>query len=202
MKLNQTGYTLLLIKGFLNPLLRGFSMSRKFEFSQQTKLLAFLLLTPFVLALTSCTTNGGLASKANSMSNVQSNSALPTVSANAGHEPTISMPSGNAPENLVAHDVIVGTGITATINSTLTVHYVLMSWSTGKVVQSSWTTGSPATFALSQVIPGWQKGIPGMRVGGRRLLIIPPSLAYGAKGAGPIGPNETLIFVVDLIKIA
>ena len=77
-----------------------------------------------------------------------------------------------------------------------------MSWSTGKVIQSSWTTGSPATFALAQVIPGWQQGMPGMHEGGRRLLIIPPALGYGANGAGPIGPNETLVFVVDLIKVA
>jgi peptidylprolyl isomerase len=79
---------------------------------------------------------------------------------------------------------------------------VLASWSTGKVIQSSWTTGSPATFPLAQVIPGWQQGMPGMKEGGRRLLIIPPALGYGAQGAGPIGPNETLIFVVDLVKVA
>jgi FKBP-type peptidyl-prolyl cis-trans isomerase len=136
------------------------------------------------------------------MSDSQANSVPLTVSTNAGHEPAISKPSGKAPESLVSHDIIVGTGNTAAINSTLTVHYVLMSWSTGKVIQSSWSTGNPATFALSQVIQGWQKGMPGMREGGRRLLIIPPALGYGASGAGPIGPNETLVFVVDLVKVA
>jgi peptidylprolyl isomerase len=98
--------------------------------------------------------------------------------------------------------VIVGTGATAVATSTLTVHYTLMAWSTGKVVESSWTSGQPATFPLAQVIPGWQKGMPGMKEGGRRLLVIPPALGYGATGAGPIGPNETLIFVVDLVKVA
>ena len=75
-----------------------------------------------------------------------------------------------------------------------------MAWSTGKVVESSWSS-SPATFGLDQVILGWQQGIPGMKVGGRRLLVIPPDLGYGAQGAGPIGANETLIFVVDLIAV-
>lgn len=75
-----------------------------------------------------------------------------------------------------------------------------MAWSTGKVVESSWTS-QPATFPLSGVIPGWQQGIPGMKVGGRRLLVIPAALGYGATGSGPIGPNETLIFVVDVLAI-
>jgi len=77
----------------------------------------------------------------------------------------------------------------------------LMAWSTGEVVESSWS-GEPATFGLNQVILGWQQGIPGMKVGGRRLLVIPPALGYGEAGGGPIGPNETLIFVVDLINIS
>ena len=75
-----------------------------------------------------------------------------------------------------------------------------MAWSTGEVVESSWI-GEPATFGLNQVITGWQEGIPGMKVGGRRLLVIPPDMGYGAAGGGPIGPNETLIFVVDLLAV-
>jgi peptidylprolyl isomerase len=172
---------------------------------KKNHLFPLALLVPSLIALSACTTNGGVSSKGNQMSNNSNNSANSaplTVSANAGHEPTIGKPSGVAPTTLVSHDVIVGTGNTATINSTLTVNYVLMSWASGKVIQSSWTTGSPATFALSQVIQGWQQGMPGMREGGRRLLIIPPALGYGASGAGPIGPNETLVFVVDLVKVA
>jgi peptidylprolyl isomerase len=78
-----------------------------------------------------------------------------------------------------------------------------MAWSTGNLVESSWDSGQTATFPLSGVIAGWQQGIPGMKEGGRRLLVIPPDLGYGASGAGAaIGPNETLIFVVDLVKVS
>ena len=78
-----------------------------------------------------------------------------------------------------------------------------MAWSTGNLVESSWDSGQTATFPLSGVIAGWQQGIPGMKEGGRRLLVIPPDLGYGAGGAGSsIGPNETLIFVVDLVKVS
>jgi peptidylprolyl isomerase len=85
----------------------------------------------------------------------------------------------------------------------MTDHYTLLTWSQGEVVESSWDGGSPATFPLANVIAGWQQGIPGMKVGGRRLLVIPPDLGYGAQGAGDaIGPNETLVFVVDVVGIA
>lgn len=133
------------------------------------------------------------------MSNTSSN--LPTVSGEQGKTPVISAPEGTAPTTLITKDIFVGTGSSAVATSTMTVHYTLMAWSTGKVVESSWTSGSPATFPLGQVIQGWQQGIPGMQKGGRRLLVIPPSLGYGAAGGGPIGPNETLIFVVDAIDI-
>ena len=123
------------------------------------------------------------------------------VSAEAGLAPTISSPSGTPPATLVTEDVIIGSGKVASSDSTLTVHYTLMAWSTGEIVESSWS-GQPAQFPLSGVILGWQQGIPGMAVGGRRLLIIPPDLGYGEAGGGPIGPNETLIFVVDLIDVA
>lgn len=134
-----------------------------------------------------------------SVSNTSSN--LPTVSGEQGKTPVISAPEGTAPTTLITKDIFVGTGTPAVATSTMTVHYTLMAWSTGKVVESSWTSGSPATFPLAQVIQGWQQGIPGMQKGGRRLLVVPPSLGYGAAGGGPIGPNETLIFVVDAIEI-
>jgi peptidylprolyl isomerase len=159
------------------------------------------------VALTGCTTDGGHPSsiKKNNSTGAQNqvtNSNLPAVTGSAGSAPAISAPQGAAPTVLETHDVIVGTGATAVATSTLTVHYTLMAWSTGKVVESSWTSGQPATFPLAQVIPGWQQGMPGMKEGGRRLLVIPPALGYGTAGAGPIGPNETLIFVVDLLKVA
>jgi len=126
---------------------------------------------------------------------------LPVVSAVAGQVPTISKPEGTPPAELSFTDVIVGTGAEVLPTSTLTVHYVLMAWSTGRIIESSWS-GQPATFPLAQVVEGWQKGLPGAKEGGRRLLILPPSMGYGAAGAGPIGPNETLIFAVDIIGVA
>jgi len=131
-----------------------------------------------------------------------SSTNLPTVTGDQGMEPTISAPSGTPPTTLITKDIFEGTGSPAVTESTMTVHYTLMAWSTGKIVESSWSSGEPATFPLARVIAGWQQGIPGMKVGGRRLLVIPPDLGYGAAGGGSIGPNETLVFVVDAIAIA
>jgi peptidylprolyl isomerase len=127
---------------------------------------------------------------------------LPTVTTNQGEAPTIGAPTGDAPKTLVIKDIIVGKGAEALPTSTMTVHYTLMTWSNGALIESSWNSGSPSTFPLANVIVGWQQGIPGMKVGGRRLLVIPSDLGYGAQGGGPIGPNETLIFVVDAIGVA
>ena len=156
--------------------------------------------------LTGCSTDGGAPTDSprgdsTSSSTNESGANMPKVSGAANEAPTISAPTGNPPADLVTEDVIEGSGKAAVADSTLTVHYTLMAWSTGQVVESSWA-GEPATFGLNQVITGWQQGIPGMKEGGRRLLVIPPSLGYGEAGGGPIGPNETLIFVVDLIKVS
>ena len=126
---------------------------------------------------------------------------LPVVSAVAGEVPTISKPEGSAPTELTTKDIIVGTGAEVLPTSTLTFHYTLMAWSTGKIIESSWS-GQPATFPLAEVVEGWQKGLPGAKEGGRRLLILPPEMGYGAAGSGPIGPNETLVFSVDIIGVA
>ncbi|OYV59875.1 MAG: hypothetical protein B7Z69_05920 [Actinobacteria bacterium 21-73-9] len=105
-------------------------------------------------------------------------------------------------------DLITGTGPAAKVGDKLTVQYVLATYSTRKVIQASWTTPSIAktgfqfTLALGSVIPGWVDGVAGMRVGGRRELIIPPALGYGNVAAGPgIAKNDTLVFIVDLLKI-
>ena len=100
-------------------------------------------------------------------------------------------------------DLIAGTGAAAVPGDNVTVQYVLATYSSGKVIQSSWTS-QPFTFTLGagQVIPGWDKGVVGMKVGGRRELIIPPSLGYGASSPGAgIAPNDTLVFVIDLLKV-
>ena len=139
------------------------------------KTVRFFISLFLLSVLTACTTDGGAPSS--EPQGQSSNSNLPVVTDNAGDAPQISAPSGNPPSNLVAEDVIVGTGATAVAESTVTVHYTLMSWSKGEVLESSWSSG-PATFPLNQVILGWQQGVPGMKEGGRRLLVIPPDLAY------------------------
>ena len=125
---------------------------------------------------------------------------LPSVSAHAGVAPVLGKASGPAPIKLITKDIIVGKGAAATVTSTVTAQYVVASWKTGTVYQTSWTA-QPFTAPLSNLILGWQQGIPGMKIGGRRLFIIPPTLAYGSQGAGNIPPNETLIFVVDLLAV-
>jgi peptidylprolyl isomerase len=114
---------------------------------------------------------------------------------------TLGKPKGQPPTSLFSADIVKGGGATVSAGGSVTVHYTLMAWSTGKIVESSWTSGQTASFPLTGVIKGWQDGIPGMREGGRRLLIVPPSLGYGATAQGPIAANETLIFVVDLVKV-
>jgi peptidylprolyl isomerase len=121
----------------------------------------------------------------------------------AGTAPTVTVPSGPPPTHLESADLIRGTGTTATDGNTVTVQYVLATYSTGKVIQSSWTS-QPFSFILGQgqVIPGWDKGVVGMKVGGRRELIIPPADGYGAQSPGSgIAANDTLVFVIDLLKV-
>jgi peptidylprolyl isomerase len=116
--------------------------------------------------------------------------------------PEIDFPGGNPPVELVVHDEIVGDGAEAARGMTVSAHYVGVAFSTGEEFDASWNRGAPLDFRLGvgQVIAGWDQGITGMKVGGRRQLTIPPHLAYGDRGAGrSIGPGETLIFVVDLV---
>ena len=171
-----------------------------------SRIIVILSSLALTVSLSACTTDGGAPAngpkgQGNQSTGGNLSNQYVEVSAEAGVAPTISSPSGTPPTTLVTEDVIVGSGKVAVATSTLTVHYTLMAWSTGEIVESSWS-GEPAQFPLSGVILGWQQGIPGMAVGGRRLLVIPPDLGYGAAGGGPIAPNETLIFVVDLIDVA
>lgn len=121
-----------------------------------------------------------------------------------GDKPTVTIPDGDKPEGLQIEDVVTGDGDEATSGQTCSMHYVGVSWSSGKQFDASWDRGEPFSFQLGQgvVIAGWDQGVTGMKVGGRRRLTIPPELGYGARGAGGvIGPNETLVFVVDLLGV-
>jgi peptidylprolyl isomerase len=117
-------------------------------------------------------------------------------------EPKVTPPSGPAPATLEKKDLIVGTGAEATAGQTVTVNYVGVLYHGGKEFDASWKRNEPFTFPLGKgaVIAGWDQGVVGMKVGGRRELVIPAALAYGAKGSPPtIPPNEPLVFVVDLL---
>jgi peptidylprolyl isomerase len=119
-------------------------------------------------------------------------------------KPEIDFPEGDAPSELLVEDLTEGDGQEAGAGDTISAHYVGVAYSTGEEFDSSWGRGAPLDFRLGvgQVIRGWDDGIVGMRVGGRRKLTIPPHLAYGDRGAGAvIKPGETLIFVVDLVDV-
>ena len=117
--------------------------------------------------------------------------------------PEIDFPGGEPPAELQITDIWEGDGRVAGPGDLVTVHYVGVAYSTGEEFDASWNSGDPLQFRLGagQVIAGWDQGVAGMRVGGRRQLIIPPDLAYGDRGAGHvIAPGETLIFVCDLVS--
>lgn len=120
-------------------------------------------------------------------------------------KPEIDFPDHAVPTELVIEDIIVGTGAEVVRGSTVSTHYVGVAFSTGEEFDSSWGRGAPLDFkaGIGQVIQGWDQGLLGMKVGGRRRLEIPSELAYGSRGAGrDIGPNEALIFVVDLVGVS
>ena len=119
-------------------------------------------------------------------------------------KPEITVPKGKAPKKLVIKDIEEGTGKAAKAGDQVTVQYVGTSFLNGRQFDASWDRGEPFKFQLGAgaVIPGWDKGVEGMKVGGRRQLVIPPDLAYGPQGSPPtIGPNETLVFVIDLLSV-
>ncbi|MDX6714911.1 MAG: hypothetical protein QOH30_1469 [Baekduia sp.] len=123
----------------------------------------------------------------------------------ANEKPTVEVPSDQAPSyQLELEDITVGDGDEAAPGHIVEVHYVGVSWATGEQFDASWDRGDTFKFGLGkgQVIPGWDQGVAGMKVGGRRRITIPPNLAYGKRGAGGvIGPDETLVFVVDLVGL-
>jgi peptidylprolyl isomerase len=119
-------------------------------------------------------------------------------------KPQVDVPDGPPSYQLELEDIVEGDGEAATTGRVVEVHYVGVSWSTGEQFDASWDRGDTFKFGLGkgQVIQGWDQGVAGMKVGGRRRITIPPNLAYGKRGAGGvIGPDETLVFVVDLVGV-
>lgn len=122
----------------------------------------------------------------------------------SSEKPEVDFPGGQPPADLQITDIRKGDGTEAKAGDTVSVHYVGVAWSNGEEFDSSWNRGTPLSFQLGvgQVIPGWDRGVQGMKVGGRRQLVIPAHLAYGDQGAGGvIAPGETLVFVCDLVGV-
>ncbi|PWD44889.1 peptidylprolyl isomerase [Gordonia paraffinivorans] len=117
-------------------------------------------------------------------------------------KPEVEFQAGPPPSELTMTDLIVGEGAEAVRGGVVDVHYVGVDYETGEEFDSSWDRGQSANFPLDRLIPGWQEGIPGMKVGGRRQLTVPPELAYGPAGAGHRLSGRTLVFVIDLLGVA
>jgi peptidylprolyl isomerase len=154
----------------------------------------------------STTTTSATSTTATTGGSGGSETAVPAVAepTNLSTEPVVSGGSQPPPTKLVTRDLVVGTGTVATASSTVDVKYVGASYTTGKdFTSSTWTDNKPTSFSLDTVVPGFAEGIVGMKIGGRREIVIPPSLGYGSSGAGAtIKPNETLVFVVDLTGVS
>lgn len=159
--------------------------------------LAVLVAAP--LATTAC---GSDAKKATTATATAAPPATAPPAATAA--PPIPFPSGPPTGKLIVRDLRRGHGPAIRAGQTATVNYVGASLSDRRVFDSSYERGQtfPFTLGAGQVIPGWDRGVVGMRAGGRRMLVIPPALAYGAAGSGPIKPNATLVFVIDLVSIS
>ena len=116
-------------------------------------------------------------------------------------KPVVEFPGGEAPTDLKIEDIVVGEGAEAHPGDTVEVHYVGVKFRDGEEFDASWNRGESIEFPLQGLIQGWQEGIPGMKVGGRRQLTIPPEKAYGAAGAGHRLSGEALVFVIDLLGV-
>lgn len=121
---------------------------------------------------------------------------------NTNQKPEVDAPDGPAPEALEIVDIVEGTGPEATAGSKVDVHYLGVEYETGEEFDSSWSRGQSINFPLNNLIKGWQDGIPGMKVGGRRKLTVPPAQAYGPAGGGHPLSGKTLIFVIDLLGVS
>jgi peptidylprolyl isomerase len=157
-----------------------------------------------LLALAGC--GGGDDSSSTTEAGGESGASAKAPEGGAPNQkPKVTVPDGAPPAQLETKDLIEGEGAEAKAGDEVTVQYVGVNYKTGKEFDASWDRGEPFAFQLGagMVIPGWDQGVEGMKVGGRRELIIPPELAYGSTGSPPaIPPNETLVFVVDLVEVS
>ena len=169
--------------------------------SKSAVVAAIAAATCMAIALSGCSNNTTNSPSGTKTSSASQASNIPKVTGGYGANPTIAKPKGNPPTELVVKDLVVGKGTPVSdITKPYLWNYEGISWSDGKVFDSSFDRGAPIPFALNGVISGWTEGLQGIKPGGRRLLIVPPEKGYGAAGSPPaIGPNETLVFVVDLV---
>jgi peptidylprolyl isomerase len=149
----------------------------------------------------------GSTESTESSTSTEAESSTEESSGSAGGEktkPTVTVPKGISPKKYAIKEIEEGTGATAKAGDEVTVQYVGVGYDSEEEFDSSWSRNEPFTFTLGagEVIKGWDRGVEGMKVGGRRELLLPPELAYGAAGSPPkIGPNETLIFTIDLLSV-
>ena len=161
-----------------------------------------ILICGALLAVAGC--GGGSSSSSSESSESTAAESTSTSASGEKTKPKVTVPKGAPPKKLVVKEIEEGTGAEAKSGDEVTVQYVGVGYKTEEEFDSSWSRNEPFPFTLGagQVIPGWDQGVEGMKVGGRRELIIPPELAYGKAGSPPaIGPNETLIFVIDLLAV-
>lgn len=166
------------------------------------KISILALCLALALAVAGCGTSDD--STTGSSAEATSAEAPPEGTPPPGKKPEVTIPKGSPPKQLEKNELIEGSGAEAKAGDEVTVQYVGVGYESGEQFDASWDRGEPFTFTLGsgEVIPGWDQGVEGMKVGGRRELIIPPELAYGAAGSPPlIGPNETLVFVIDLLSV-
>jgi peptidylprolyl isomerase len=167
--------------------------------------LALTLTAALALVAAGCGSSNDKTTSTSSAAPAQSTTTAATPApAKARPKPKVKVPSGKPPKKLVIKDLIPGTGQAAKAGDPIKVNYIGVDFANGKPFDNSYDRGQPFPFQLGggQVIPGWDRGLVGMKVGGRRELVIPPSLAYGPQGQPPvIKPIETLVFIVDLLSI-
>jgi len=155
------------------------------------------------IALCAALAFAGCGGGDSSSSTGSSEASAPASEESTTTKPTVEVPDGPPPKKLESEELVEGTGAEAKAGDEVSVQYVGVDYKTGKQFDASWDRGEPFSFTLGagEVIAGWDQGVEGMKVGGRRELIIPPELAYGSQAVGSIAANSTLVFVIDLLAV-